>query len=179
MWIVAWIAAALVLALALLALVASRRPDMFRVTRMITITAPPQDIYPLIADLKAMNTWNPFALRDEAAKGHYSGAAQGAGAVYAFDGRKSGTGQISIVDVTPPRHVEMRLQMSRPMACDNRIDFILEPSGTGTTVSWTMEGRAPLFAKMMQTVIDMDRMVGRDFEAGLAGLKAKVEATGE
>ncbi|MEQ1648187.1 MAG: SRPBCC family protein [Hyphomicrobiaceae bacterium] len=172
-WI--WITIVVLAMLGVWIVLARQRPDIFRVTRSIEIDAPREAIYPMIADLKIMNTWNEFAFRDAEGKGHYKGAAQGVGAMYAFDGRKSGAGIISVTEVTPPQSLVMRLQMTKPMACDNRIDFTLVPNDNGTIVTWAMEGRAPLYAKMIQTVFNMDRMVGRDFETGLKRLKGLAE----
>lgn len=171
-----WAAVVLIVGLALWAFLASRRPDVFRVTRSIEIEASREAIYPMISDLKIMNTWNEFALRDSENKGYYKGAAQGVGAMYGFDGRKSGTGIISITETRAPEALVMRLQMTKPMACDNRIDFTLDQHGRNTVVTWAMQGRAPLFAKIVQSVVNMDRMVGRDFELGLKRLKDLAES---
>jgi hypothetical protein len=170
-----WAAGVQIVALALWAFLASRRSDVFRVARSIEIETSREVIYPMISDLKIMNTWNEFALRESEAKGYYKGAAQGVGALYGFEGRKSGKGTISITDARAPEALVMRLQMTKPMTCDNRVDFTLVPKDNSTVVTWAMEGRAPFFAKMIQTVVNMDRLVGRDFEAGLKRLKDLAE----
>ena len=168
-------AAAVALPAAALVGWASRKPDTFRFSRSRAIAAPPERIYPLIADMRAMNTWNPFAHTDPAMKGTYSGPPAGRGASFAFEGRKCGTGHIAITEVVAPSRVAMRLVMTKPMRCDNAIDFTLEPRGGETVVTWSMHGSQPLMSKVMSCFIDCERMCGDQFEKGLADLKARAE----
>ena len=170
------IALVLVLAIAAVLACASTRPDGFRVARTARIAASPERLFPMINDLRQMNTWNPFALRDPTGSGTYRGAASGKGAVFEFASRKSGTGSIEITDTAAPAKVVMRLMMAKPFKADNTVEFTLRPEGTATEVTWAMSGRQPLLAKAMTLFIDCDRMVGKDFEAGLALLKTKAEA---
>jgi uncharacterized protein YndB with AHSA1/START domain len=169
-----WIFAFAVASIALLIVIASRSPDEFSIERSQLIAAPPEAIYPFIADLKVMNTWNPFALRDPKALTTYTEPSSGVGARHSFDGKASGTGSIEITQVEAPSHVAMRLVMSKPMAGDNRIDFRLTPEAGNTRVSWAMRGKSNLFSKLMCMMGAMDRMVGKDFVSGLQALEAKV-----
>jgi Polyketide cyclase / dehydrase and lipid transport len=155
--------------------VAVTRPDRFQVQRSVTIQASADRIYPLIEDLRRLNTWNPFVTKDPDSKGTYSGPARGKGAGYAFEGGSGGSGRIEIVDSTPPSRVAMRLTMIKPLAADNDIAFILDPQGNATRVTWAMDGQVPFIGKVLHMFVDMDRMVGREFEAGLADLKAQAE----
>ncbi|MFM9939014.1 MAG: SRPBCC family protein [Hyphomicrobiaceae bacterium] len=174
--IVVAILAVLALVIVGILLLASRRPDSFHTQRSLTIAAPAERLYGEIAELKAMNTWNPFALRDPASKISYEGPASGVGARHRFDGGKSGTGYVEVTKVEPPKAVTMRLVMVKPFKADNTVEFTLVPAGADqTTVTWAMSGKQPLLAKCMAMFIDCDKMVGREFETGLAGLKAKVE----
>jgi uncharacterized protein YndB with AHSA1/START domain len=158
--------------------VAARRPDTFSTTRAIRIAAPPESIYPMIADLRAMNTWNPFVDPDPNIEITYSGPPQGVGAAHTWRGNRNvGEGSIEIVEAAPPSRIVMRLQMVKPMKADNRVVFTLAPAGPATDVTWTMSGRQPLLGKLMTMFIDCDSMVGRQFEKGLAALKTKIEAT--
>jgi hypothetical protein len=170
---------ALAAALAALLLFATTRPDTFRVQRSVRVQAPPERIHALIDDLRRFNTWNPFAKKDPAMKGSYRGAAQGPGAAFDFEGGKSGSGSIEIVAPASPTGVSMRLDMTAPFACHNLIDFSLVPqaagSATATEVTWAMHGPSPFLSKVMGIFIDMDKMIGADFEAGLADLKALAE----
>jgi len=156
-------------------LVASTRPDTFRTVRSATIGAPPDKIFPLMSDLRRMNEWNPFAHTDPKMTGSYSGPAAGAGAAFAFDGRKCGTGRIEIMDTQPPNRMDMRLVMTRPFKCDNAIAFTLEPQGAATRVTWEMSGRQILMSKVMGLFVDCDKMCGDQFDKGLADLKALAE----
>lgn len=157
-------------------LFAATRPDTFRVQRTASIKAPPEKIFPLINDLRRVNTWNPYEKKDPNMKGRYSGAASGKGAAYAFAGNKDvGKGSVEITGSSSPRQVSMRLRMIEPFEADNHIEFTLAPNGEMTNVNWAMEGGSPYPAKVIQLFFDMDRMVGRDFEAGLANLKVAAE----
>lgn len=169
-------------ALALLLLVggvlilAAIRPDTFRVERTAIVQAPPERIHPLISDLRRFNAWNPYEKKDPNVVGAYSGPASGPGASYAFTGNKDvGKGAISITSAAPDV-VRMRLTMLEPFECDNRVEFRLEPNGGATKVTWALEGPVPYVAKIVHLFLDMDAMVGKDFESGLAGLKKLAEA---
>jgi uncharacterized protein YndB with AHSA1/START domain len=155
---------------------AATKPDTFRVQRTATIKAPPEKIFPLINDFRSWNSWSPYEHKDPAMKKTYSGASAGKGAVYEWDGDKNvGSGRIEISDASPPHKVSIRLNMIRPFAARNRVDFTLQPNGDSTNVTWAMNGQTPYLAKIAHVFLDMDRMVGRDFEAGLASLKAIAE----
>lgn len=166
-----------VLALAGLLLYAATRPDTFSLQRSTVIQAPPDKLHALINDLHQFNTWNPYDKKDPAMQGRYSGPAAGPGARYAFKGNNEvGEGSLEITASTP-NQVTMRLDMSAPMQASNTIDFTLVPRGSATEVTWAMQGACPFIAKLMGVFINMDAMIGRDFEAGLAGLKAIAEKT--
>jgi hypothetical protein len=165
------IAALIVVVLA----VAATRPGRFQVQRSVTIQSSADRIFPLIEDLRRLNTWNPFVQKDPDSKGTYSGPARGKGASYAFEGGSGGSGRIEILDTTAPSRVAMRLTMIKPLAAENDIAFILDPQGSTTRVTWAMDGQVPFIGKVLHMFIDMDRMVGREFEAGLADLKAQAE----
>lgn len=110
-------------------------------------------------------------------KGSYSGAASGAGAAYGFDGNKDvGRGSIEITDSSPPLKVSMRLDMIDPFEAHNLVEFTLKPQGDATNVTWAMHGPMRFISKLMSVFINMDRMIGKDFEAGLASLKAIAES---
>ncbi len=174
------IALALAVAIAAALVYASTQPDTFRVIRSIGIAAPAERIFPLINDLHAQSAWSPFE-KDPNMKRTHSGAPAGKGAVYDWDGnRQVGAGRIAITDSVAPSRVSLALDMSRPFAAHNTVDFILEPksSGTnviGTQVTWAMQGHQPFMAKVMSLFINCDQTVGRQFEEGLAKLKALVE----
>jgi hypothetical protein len=168
------LALAAAVALVLLLLYAATRPDSFRVVRSTTVQAPPARLHALINDLHQFNNWNPFTRKDPKMRGNYHGAAAGPGAAYDFEGGKSGSGSIRIVD-SAPTEVAMELLMVKPMQARNQVLFTLAPRGAATEVTWAMEGASPFIGKLLGVFIDMDRMIGRDFEAGLADLKLQAE----
>jgi uncharacterized protein YndB with AHSA1/START domain len=155
---------------------ATTKPDVFRVQRTATIKAPPEKIFPLINDFRSWASWSPYEHKDPDMKKTYSGAATGKGAVYEWEGDKNvGSGRIEIADTSPPNKVSIKLDMIKPFEAHNQVEFRLEPRGDSTDVTWAMNGHAPYFAKVMHVFIDMDRMVGQDFETGLASLKTIAE----
>jgi uncharacterized protein YndB with AHSA1/START domain len=163
------------LAIAGLLVYAATKPDHFSVQRSATIAAPPDKLFPLINDVKAFNSWNPYALKDPAIKLRYEGAASGPGAAYAWESESAGVGRMEVIEAAAPNRVAMRLDLEKPMAATNRVEFTLVPQGSTTQVTWAMSGAMPYSHKLMTTFFDMDKMVGSDFEAGLANLKAAAE----
>jgi hypothetical protein len=106
----------------------------------------------------------------------HSGAANGKGAVYEWEGNRDiGTGRMEITDTSPPSRVSIKLDFIKPFEAHNNVEFTLEPNGHSTNVTWALHGPASYTSKVMSVVFNMDRMVGKDFEAGLAGLKAVAE----
>lgn len=163
-----------VLLAAFLAYVATR-PNAFRIQRATSVKAPPEKIYPLINDLRQFNTWNPFATQDPNVKINYSGAPSGKGAAYDWQSRKMGVGRMEIVDTAAPSKIVAKLDFVKPMEAHNIVEFTLEPKGGATDVTWAMHGPMPLISKLMTVFVSMDRMVGGEFEKGLANMKAAAE----
>jgi Polyketide cyclase / dehydrase and lipid transport len=166
------------LAIASVLVYAATRPDTFRVARTATIAAAPERIHSLIEDLHAHEQWSPFVRKDPAMKKSYSGPERGVGSTFAFEGNNAvGTGRLSVTGTAPPRQVTMRLQMFKPMAGDNVVQFTLAPQSTDTTdVTWAISGHQPFVGKLMGLVFNMDKMIGREFEKGLADLKLLAES---
>jgi hypothetical protein len=147
----------------------------FRVERSIDIVAPAERILPLIADFHAWTQWSPWEDRDPDMQRSYGGAASGKGATYAWQGNsKVGQGSMEILDATPQR-VVVDLQFLKPFKAHNKAEFVLQPRGSGTHVSWAMTGSSPLMMRVIGLFMSMDKMVGKDFEAGLAKLKSAAE----
>lgn len=170
------LAAVVVLAVIGVAAYAATLPDVFRIQRTANISAPPDKIFPLIDNLRTFNTWTPFSQKDPAAKASYSGPESGVGAVHAWDGNHEvGEGNIQIIGSSPSSEVVMKLHMLRPMDVENRVQFTLRPRGDTTDVTWAMDARTPFVAKVMCLFINMDQMVGGEFERGLNNLKALAE----
>lgn len=158
---------------AIVLLLAANKPDHFALQRSASIQTPPDKIFPLINDLRAHESWSPFDKPDPATKKMHSGAAQGEGAVYEWDGKgQAGTGRIAIAESSSPSRVVMQLDMLKPIKGNNTVVFTLRPQGTGTEVTWAMQGRTSFVAKVFHVFFNMDRMVGKEFENGLANLGA-------
>jgi hypothetical protein len=148
-------------AVALWLAIAATRPDQFQVTRNAVIKAPAPKIFALIDDLRSFNN---------------SGATRGVGAAYAWQGRKVGAGRMEITASQAPHKLTMRLDFVKPFKAQNTAEFTLLPHGDAlTVVSWTLRGPSPYLSRLIGVVIDMDAMIGKDFEAGLANLKALTE----
>ena len=155
---------------------ASLQPDALVVSRSTTIQAPPEAIYPLIADFKRWRAWSPYEDKDPGMRRSFAGAESGVGAAYAWEGDgEVGAGRMEIVEAAPPGRVTLQLDFSRPFEAHNSVDFTLAPKPGGTEAAWTMRGPMPFLSKVMCLFIDMDQMIGADFEKGLANLKAVAE----
>jgi uncharacterized protein YndB with AHSA1/START domain len=171
----------IVIVVVIVLIVASTKPATFRVERTSLIAAPPERVHALIDDMHAFNSWNPWLKRDPALKGVYSGPTHGKGAGYAWESDKVGTGSMEIVDSTPAASVRLKLDFLKPIEGHNFADFTLVPeagsaAAVNTRVTWAMYGPANFMSKVMQVFISMDRMVGKDFEEGLASMKALAES---
>lgn len=172
------IALATVALIAGVLLYAATRPDSFRVERSTRIEAPAEKIFPLINDLRAWNGWSPYDAKDPAMQRTFSGAASGPGAVYAWNGNRDvGQGRMEILAATPPSQVTVRLDFIQPFQARNMAEFTLRPdgNGNGTDVTWALHGPSPYISKLMGLVFNLDHMVGKDFEVGLANLKRVAE----
>jgi uncharacterized protein YndB with AHSA1/START domain len=155
---------------------AALRPNDFAVRRSAAIRAAPDRIYPLLADFRQWPAWSPWEKLDPDMKRTHSGAASGTGAVYAWEGsRKVGAGRMEIRDVAPPSKVVIQLDFLRPFEAHNVTEFALAPRADATEVTWQMRGPAPFVSKLMGLFVNMDKMIGKDFEQGLANLKAAAE----
>ncbi len=153
---------------------AAMKPATFRVQRTRIIHAGPRQIVPFIEDFNAWRSWSPYEKLDPAMKKALSGASRGKGAVYAWEGTKAGAGRMEILDASTSR-VKIKLDFIKPFATNNVAEFTLEPKSGSTIVTWTMYGPSPYLAKVATTFFSMDRLVGRDFENGLANLKLVAE----
>jgi uncharacterized protein YndB with AHSA1/START domain len=166
--------------LLLLALVlvifAATKPNEFTIRRSISIHAAAERIYALIADFRQWPKWSPWEALDPNLKRTMSGMESGVDAIYEWDGnKKAGAGRMEIVQASPPSRIEIRLNFLRPFRAENKVVFTLIPAGDGTNVIWEMSGVNNLGFKIMGILMNMDKLVGRDFEKGLAAMKAEAE----
>jgi hypothetical protein len=174
--IIAIIAIVLAIAIAVILILAAAKPDTFSVRRTAAIKAPAEKIFPLINDFHRWASWSPWENKDPAMKRSFSGAESGSGAVYAWDGNKNvGSGRMEILDASVPSKIVIQLDFFKPFEGHNTAEFTMLPQGDATTVDWLMHGSATFMSKVMQVFMDIDKMVGKDFEIGLSNLKKLTE----
>ena len=174
--IIAIIAVVLAIAIAIVLILAATKPDTFSVQRATTVKATPQKIFPLINDFHQWGSWSPWENKDPAMKRSYSGAPSGKGAIYAWDGNKNvGSGRMEILDASQPSKIVIKLDFFKPFEAHNTAEFTMLPQGDATNLTWLMHGPASFMSKVMQVFINLDNMIGKDFEIGLANLKRLTE----
>jgi uncharacterized protein YndB with AHSA1/START domain len=161
---------------AVVLIIAATKPDTFEVRRSATIKAPPDRIFPLINDYRQWAAWSPYENKDPQMKRTFGPVTSGKGATYAWDGDSNvGVGNMVIADAAAPSKITIKLNMLKPIEAHNDVAFTLVPQGDATTVTWAMQGPVPYFAKIIHVFFNVDKMVGGDFEVGLANLKTLAE----
>ena len=149
----------------------------FHLSRETTIAAPPERVHALVNDFHEWQAWSPWEGLDPEMERTYAGSASGVGAVYAWRGNsKAGEGRMEILE-SEPQHVAVDLLFAAPMKAHNRVDFTLTPTGDGTRVEWAMSGPQNVVMRLMSKFWSMEKLVGPDFERGLAQLKTTAENT--
>jgi hypothetical protein len=167
----------LIVAIAGVLIAAAFRPDAFRIERSIRIKAAPEKIFAFIDDFHRWTAWSPWEKLDPAMKREHSGAASGKDAMYAWEGNgKVGKGSMQIVESVPHSKILVQLHFLKPMDTRSTAEFTLRPDGDTTDVNWAMYGPQPYLSKLMGLFFNMDKMIGKDFESGLAALKSVAES---
>lgn len=165
-----------VVVLGVLAVYIAMQPAEFSVSRSATFAAPAPAVFAQVNELKKWEAWSPWAKKDPQAKNSYAGPAAGTGASMSWAGNKEvGEGRMTIVDSSPNALVRFKLEFFKPFAATNAAEFTFKEEAGRTALTWTMRGQNNFAGKAMCLVFNMDRMVGGDFEAGLAGIKSIVE----
>jgi len=160
-----------------LGVVVALRPSNFRVARTAFISAPASIVFAEVNDLHKWEAWSPYEKLDPAMPRAYEGAPAGVGASYAWSGnRRIGAGRCTITDSRPSERIAIRLEMTRPFACTNAVEFTFRPDGRRTAATWSMTGKCNFVTKALSLFMSMDKMVGGEFDKGLAALKAISEA---
>ena len=161
----------------LLLVYAATRPESFRIERSAHIQAPPETVFAFINDFHRWTAWSPWEHIDPALKRTYSGAAAGKGAAYAWEGNRNvGSGRMEITESTPASKILIKLDFIKPFEGHNIAEFTLVPGAQGgTALTWAMYGPSPYISKLMGIFMSMDRMIGGQFEQGLAKLKKSSE----
>lgn len=147
----------------------------FEVSRSTTVLADPERVHELVDDLRAWQQWSPWEQLDPDLQREYSGAESGVGARYAWSGnKKAGAGSMEITASTP-EEVRVRLVFLKPFKAENDVDFTIRPVADGTAVTWRMRGQQKGLMGLVGRFLPMDKLVGKDFERGLAQLKECAE----
>ncbi len=166
----------LVFIIAILAIVIALQPSEYTITRSITIKAPPETVFPLVNDFQQWAKWSPWDKKDAAMKRTFEGPPAGVGAIYRWDGNDDvGTGSMTILESKPAELVLIKLAFLKPMEaeCRSRFDFTRQPDQT--TVTWTMTGTNNFVGKAFSLIMNMEKLIGDDFEKGLAAMKSASE----
>ena len=153
------------------------QPDELRVERHTSIAAPPEVVFGFINDLHRFTEWSPWQKRDPLMTTAFEGPASGVDASYSWKGNDSvGEGRLTITESQFETKVAMRLEFLKPFEVTNQVEFSVTPAADGTRVTWAMTGKNDFTSKVMAVFIDMEQMIGKDFEAGLADLKKLAES---
>jgi Polyketide cyclase / dehydrase and lipid transport len=170
-----WIVILVALAIAAVLILAAMKPDTFTVVREGQVNAPPDKVHALINDFREWTKWSPWEKMDANLTRNYSGSASGKGAAYDWSGNKKvGQGRMDIT-ATAPSRIDIDLHFMKPFEARNKTVFSLTPRDGGTQVRWEMNGTSPFMFKVMGMFMNMDQMIGKDFEAGLSNMKAAAE----
>ncbi|MDL2357347.1 MAG: SRPBCC family protein [Pseudomonadota bacterium] len=170
------IAITVLVILALIVAMAAMKPDTFSVKRVVSIKAPPEKIAALVTDFHQWASWSPWEKLDPNMKRTFNGAPAGKGAIYEWEGNKDvGKGRMEIMDAGTPALTVIKLDFLQPFESHNTTEFVLSPQGAETQVTWNMTGPMPFVSKIMSVFVSMDAMIGKDFQKGLANMKAVAE----
>ena len=157
--------------------VVAMRPSDFRITRSAKISAPPEKIFPNVNELRLWEPWSPWVKLDPNAKNSFAGPASGVGSAMAWSGNNEvGEGRMTITESRANESVRFRLDFERTMKASNMAEFTFKPEGNQTEVTWTMSGKNGFVGKAFGLFVDCDKMVGCQFEQGLASLKSVSES---
>ncbi len=163
-------------AILLLLVVIATRPATFHIERSATMPVAPESAFAQVNDFHAWSAWSPWEKLDPNMKRTHGGAPSGVGATYAWLGNDEvGEGRMTIEKSEPGKLVQIKLEFLKPFAATNTATFSFSPSGNGTKVTWAMDGNNSFVSKAFHMVMDMDKLIGSDFEKGLAAMKAAAE----
>lgn len=158
-------------------IVVATRPPQFRVSRSITVAAPAAAVFPHVNELKKWQPWSPWVKLDPNAKSTFEGPDAGVGSVMGWAGNQDvGEGKMTIIESKPHELVRYRLEFYKPMAGVSEAEFTFKPEGNSTVVTWSMHGTNNFVGRAMCMVMNMDKMLGGQFEQGLTSIKGLVES---
>jgi len=158
--------------IAVLVIVVALQPTEFRITRSATIPAPTPNVFAQVNDFHNWNAWSPWAKMDPMAKNSFAGAPSGEGAIFSWAGNKKvGEGRMTMMESRTNELIRIKLEFLKPFQATNLAEFSFQPVSGGTLVTWSMSGKNSFMAKAFVLVMNCDKMVGGEFEKGLANLK--------
>jgi uncharacterized protein YndB with AHSA1/START domain len=158
-------------------IIVAMRPAQYRVARSVTVAAPGQAVFAQVNDFHKWEAWNPWGKIDPAMKHSYEGAPAGTGAIYTWVGNKEvGEGRMTVIESRPSDLIRIKMEFFKPFAGNSIAEFTFKPEGNQTAVTWSMTGENNFMAKAIHLFINMDKMIGGQFEKGLAQIKSLVEA---
>ena len=170
----------LLIVLVLFAIIVVLQPSDFRVSRSATVAAPAASVFAEVNDLHRYAAWNPRAKADPAMKTTFEGPRAGPGAILAWSGNQEvGVGRMTITESRPNELVRMRLDFIKPFPSSAAAEFVLKSEGGQTKVTWSMFGRQSFIPKAIGLFMNMDKMIGNQFDQGLAEMKSRIESSGE
>jgi uncharacterized protein YndB with AHSA1/START domain len=173
----------ILLALAFIAIlfivVIAGQPGEFKISRSAKISAPPENVFPHVNDFHKWEAWSPWAKMDPACKNTFAGPPAGAGAIFSWAGnRKVGEGRMTILESRPGARICIQLEFFKPFKAINTAEFLFQPEANQTLVTWSMSGQNNFMGRVFGLIVNCEKLVGRDFEKGLAALKAVTEMAG-
>jgi hypothetical protein len=169
--------ALLAVAVGVVCAMATTKPDELKVTRSTSISAPPEAVFKVVNNLRRWDEWSPWSRLDPNMNKNFEGPSEGVGAIYRWNGNNEvGEGVMTVTDSKPSEKVAIKLEFKKPMEGTNDVLFSLAPEGSGTKVTWDMQGKTPFIGKVMSVFMDFEKMCGDQFNEGLANLKTVVEA---
>jgi hypothetical protein len=167
----------LVAIVAIFAIVVALQPSEYRVTRSTTVSAQAPDVFEQVNDFHNWDAWSPWAKLDPVAKATFEGPPAGQGAVFAWSGNdKIGEGRMTLTESRPAELVRIKIDFVKPFAGTSTSEFTFKPAGNQTAVTWIMSGQNNFIARAMCLFVSMDKMLGGEFEKGLAQMKSVAEA---
>ena len=170
----------IVLIVAIFCVVVAMQPSTYHVERSTTINAPAPVVFAQVNDFHKWEAWSPWSKLDPAMKTTYEGPAAGTGAAYSWTGNDQvGEGKMTISESRPSDLIKIKLEFIKPFAATNATNFTFTPQGNQTLVKWSMDGNSNFVGKAAGLFMNMDKMVGTDFEKGLAQMKSLSEGAGK
>ena len=167
---------AIAVILIVLVVVVAMQPSEFRVARSATMSAPAPTVFAQVNDFHKWEAWNPWGKIDPAMKQSYEGAPAGVGAIYTWIGNNEvGEGRMTIIESRPSDLIRIKMEFYKPFAATNTAEFTFKPAGNQTAVTWSMTGHNNFMAKAIHLFMNMDKMIGGQFDKGLASMKSVVE----